>query len=164
MWSSATAVLATVCSLRSPAIALSATLCSPIPFGSHPLVLLSLSLRSPLTRVSLSSLRHDFCSRQDLAAVGSGGNESSFLIASEFEPSEDRSKDRKVVVGAMASIPCGVCPRIRVCTPNGIVNPTNCLHYQNWYDEYYQTPRVWLTGYDEVNGKATIINIHRIHI
>ncbi|KAK7259793.1 hypothetical protein RIF29_25408 [Crotalaria pallida] len=38
----------------------------------------------------------------------------------------DRSK------GAMASVPCGVCPRIHFCTPDGTVNPTNCLHYKKW--------------------------------
>ncbi|KAF2299655.1 hypothetical protein GH714_002230 [Hevea brasiliensis] len=31
--------------------------------------------------------------------------------------------------GAMASIPCGVCPRIRQCTPDGIISPQTCVYY-----------------------------------
>ncbi|KAL2625188.1 hypothetical protein AAZV13_07G038700 [Glycine max] len=33
-------------------------------------------------------------------------------------------------VGAMASIPCGVCPRINSCTPDGVISPTTCQYYQ----------------------------------
>lgn len=36
--------------------------------------------------------------------------------------------------GAMASIPCGVCPRISFCTPDGIVSPTTCVYYQKWLE------------------------------
>ncbi|XP_061343587.1 uncharacterized protein LOC133289621 [Gastrolobium bilobum] len=36
--------------------------------------------------------------------------------------------------GAMASIPCGVCPRINFCTPDGIVSPRTCAYYQKWLD------------------------------
>lgn len=37
-------------------------------------------------------------------------------------------------VGAMASIPCGVCPRINSCTPDGVISPTTCQYYQKWLD------------------------------
>ncbi|CAL5401287.1 unnamed protein product [Camellia sinensis] len=30
-------------------------------------------------------------------------------------------------IGAMASIPCGVCPRISQCTPDGIISPKTCI-------------------------------------
>ncbi|KAJ6861933.1 DNA-directed RNA polymerase III subunit RPC6-like isoform X2 [Populus alba x Populus x berolinensis] len=33
--------------------------------------------------------------------------------------------------GALASIPCGVCPRISQCTPDGIISPKTCVYYQN---------------------------------
>lgn len=36
--------------------------------------------------------------------------------------------------GAMASIPCGVCPRINFCTPDGIISPRTCVYYQKWLD------------------------------
>uniref|UniRef100_A0A2P2IWC7 DNA-directed RNA polymerase III subunit RPC6 n=1 Tax=Rhizophora mucronata TaxID=61149 RepID=A0A2P2IWC7_RHIMU len=37
-------------------------------------------------------------------------------------------------IGAMASIPCGVCPRISQCTPDGIISPTTCVYYSKWLD------------------------------
>ncbi|KAJ0977444.1 hypothetical protein J5N97_012918 [Dioscorea zingiberensis] len=39
---------------------------------------------------------------------------------------------KQPLVGAMASIPCGVCPRITECTPDGIISPDTCVYYQNW--------------------------------
>ncbi|CAI0396724.1 unnamed protein product [Linum tenue] len=37
-------------------------------------------------------------------------------------------------IGAMASIPCGVCPRISSCTPDGVISPGTCVYYQKWLD------------------------------
>ncbi|CBI33284.3 unnamed protein product, partial [Vitis vinifera] len=37
-------------------------------------------------------------------------------------------------IGAMASIPCGVCPRITQCTPDGIISPKTCAYYTKWLD------------------------------
>ncbi|XP_021609496.1 DNA-directed RNA polymerase III subunit RPC6 [Manihot esculenta] len=37
-------------------------------------------------------------------------------------------------IGAMASIPCGVCPRIHQCTPDGIISPQTCVYYNKWLD------------------------------
>lgn len=39
-----------------------------------------------------------------------------------------------VKIGAMASIPCGVCPRINQCTPDGIISPKTCIYYEKWLD------------------------------
>lgn len=36
--------------------------------------------------------------------------------------------------GTMVSIPCGVCPNIRLCTPEGVISPTNCVYYTKWLD------------------------------
>lgn len=36
--------------------------------------------------------------------------------------------------GAMISIPCGVCPHISSCTPDGVISPTNCVYYTKWLD------------------------------
>ena len=36
--------------------------------------------------------------------------------------------------GAMASTPCGVCPRINHCTPNGIISPRTCVYYTKWLE------------------------------
>ncbi|CDP07151.1 unnamed protein product [Coffea canephora] len=35
-------------------------------------------------------------------------------------------------IGAMASIPCGMCPRISQCTPDGVISPSTCVYYQKW--------------------------------
>ncbi|KAL6505167.1 hypothetical protein OROGR_024984 [Orobanche gracilis] len=35
-------------------------------------------------------------------------------------------------VGAFASIPCGACPRIRLCTSDGIISPSTCVYYTKW--------------------------------
>ncbi|KAK1403086.1 DNA-directed RNA polymerase III subunit RPC6 [Heracleum sosnowskyi] len=40
----------------------------------------------------------------------------------------------KTKTGAMVSIPCGVCPNIRLCTPDGVISPTNCVYYTKWLD------------------------------
>ncbi|KAF5200720.1 Dna-directed rna polymerase iii subunit rpc6 [Thalictrum thalictroides] len=37
-------------------------------------------------------------------------------------------------VWAMASIPCGVCPRINECTPDGIISPATCIYFTKWLD------------------------------
>uniref|UniRef100_A0A5B7AYA9 Putative DNA-directed RNA polymerase III subunit RPC6-like n=1 Tax=Davidia involucrata TaxID=16924 RepID=A0A5B7AYA9_DAVIN len=37
-------------------------------------------------------------------------------------------------IGAMASIPCGVCPRISQCTPDGIISPKTCVYFTKWLD------------------------------
>ena len=38
------------------------------------------------------------------------------------------------ITGAMVSIPCGVCPRIRQCTPDGLISPSTCVYYTKWLD------------------------------
>ncbi|CAA6656749.1 unnamed protein product [Spirodela intermedia] len=35
-------------------------------------------------------------------------------------------------MGAFGSIPCGVCPRIAECTPDGVISPKNCVYYDKW--------------------------------
>ncbi|KAG8375073.1 hypothetical protein BUALT_Bualt10G0062300 [Buddleja alternifolia] len=35
-------------------------------------------------------------------------------------------------IGAFASIPCGACPRISLCTPDGVISPSNCVYYARW--------------------------------
>lgn len=43
---------------------------------------------------------------------------------------------REVVVktGAFSSMPCGVCPRISDCTPDGIISPITCTYMKKWLD------------------------------
>ncbi|PKA46474.1 hypothetical protein AXF42_Ash012607 [Apostasia shenzhenica] len=36
--------------------------------------------------------------------------------------------------GSFASIPCGVCPRIYECIPDGVISPETCVYYQKWLD------------------------------
>ncbi|XP_072982256.1 uncharacterized protein [Typha latifolia] len=35
-------------------------------------------------------------------------------------------------VGALAMLPCGVCPRISECTPDGVISPKTCVYYNKW--------------------------------
>ncbi|GER28078.1 DNA-directed RNA polymerase III subunit rpc6 [Striga asiatica] len=37
-------------------------------------------------------------------------------------------------LGAFAAIPCGVCPRIGLCTSDGPISPTTCVYYTKWLD------------------------------
>ncbi|XP_071721630.1 uncharacterized protein [Rutidosis leptorrhynchoides] len=43
-------------------------------------------------------------------------------------------KRSEPVIGAMASIPCGVCIQISRCTPDGIISPNTCVYYTKWLD------------------------------
>ncbi|KAJ0446053.1 putative RNA polymerase Rpc34, winged helix-like DNA-binding domain superfamily [Helianthus annuus] len=47
-------------------------------------------------------------------------------------PPGDLNKGPKT--GALVSIPCGICPRIRECTPDGLISPTTCVYYTKWLD------------------------------
>lgn len=42
--------------------------------------------------------------------------------------------DKGFKIGAMASIPCGMCPRISQCTPDGIISPKTCVYFEKWLD------------------------------
>ncbi|XP_009404340.2 uncharacterized protein LOC135597996 [Musa acuminata AAA Group] len=35
-------------------------------------------------------------------------------------------------VGHLSSIPCGMCPRISECTPEGVISPNTCVYYKQW--------------------------------
>ncbi|MBA0647816.1 hypothetical protein Goklo_015633 [Gossypium klotzschianum] len=37
-------------------------------------------------------------------------------------------------LGALASVPCGVCPQISRCTPDGIISPITCEYYKKWLE------------------------------
>ncbi|PIN18605.1 RNA polymerase III, subunit C34 [Handroanthus impetiginosus] len=37
-------------------------------------------------------------------------------------------------IGAFAAIPCGVCPRISLCTPDGVISPSTCRYFAKWLD------------------------------
>uniref|UniRef100_A0A2N9IQV3 RNA polymerase III subunit C6 n=1 Tax=Fagus sylvatica TaxID=28930 RepID=A0A2N9IQV3_FAGSY len=46
-----------------------------------------------------------------------------------------RSSAKKLAkTNAMVSIPCGVCPQISYCTPDGIISPITCVYYEKWLD------------------------------
>uniref|UniRef100_A0A0E0LDA0 RNA polymerase III subunit C6 n=1 Tax=Oryza punctata TaxID=4537 RepID=A0A0E0LDA0_ORYPU len=34
--------------------------------------------------------------------------------------------------GVMERIPCGVCPRIDECSPDGVISPNTCVYYKKW--------------------------------
>uniref|UniRef100_A0A0D9WRV7 RNA polymerase III subunit C6 n=1 Tax=Leersia perrieri TaxID=77586 RepID=A0A0D9WRV7_9ORYZ len=34
--------------------------------------------------------------------------------------------------GMMEGIPCGVCPRVDECSPDGVISPKTCVYYKKW--------------------------------
>ncbi|RCV22462.1 hypothetical protein SETIT_4G222800v2 [Setaria italica] len=36
--------------------------------------------------------------------------------------------------GMMEGIPCGVCPMIDDCSPEGVISPSTCVYYQKWLE------------------------------
>lgn len=43
-------------------------------------------------------------------------------------------KSQREKVGAFSLIPCGVCPRINHCAPDGIISPVTCVYYNKWLE------------------------------
>lgn len=43
-----------------------------------------------------------------------------------------RETGKKQEGGMMEGIPCGVCPMIDECSPEGVISPTTCVYYQRW--------------------------------
>lgn len=34
--------------------------------------------------------------------------------------------------GSFSAVPCGVCPRLNECCPDGIISPETCVYYKKW--------------------------------
>lgn len=34
--------------------------------------------------------------------------------------------------GSFSSVPCGICPRVNECSPDGIISPKTCVYYKKW--------------------------------
>ncbi|XP_042039041.1 DNA-directed RNA polymerase III subunit rpc6-like [Salvia splendens] len=47
-------------------------------------------------------------------------------------PTAGRGVAKGSITGAFASIPCGACPRIDLCTPDGVISPTTCVYFNQW--------------------------------
>ncbi|VVB17448.1 unnamed protein product [Arabis nemorensis] len=45
-----------------------------------------------------------------------------------------KSDNGKARAGAFASVPCGACPHIALCSPDGVISPTTCDYFQKWLD------------------------------
>lgn len=45
-----------------------------------------------------------------------------------------KSGNGEVRAGAFASMPCGACPHIGLCSPDGVISPTTCVYFQKWLD------------------------------
>ncbi|CAL5042045.1 unnamed protein product [Urochloa decumbens] len=43
-----------------------------------------------------------------------------------------REPGKKQPEGMMEGIPCGVCPMIDDCSPEGVISPSTCVYYQKW--------------------------------
>ncbi|XP_076912896.1 uncharacterized protein LOC143571322 [Bidens hawaiensis] len=46
----------------------------------------------------------------------------------------DENINQGLKTGGLASVPCGVCPRIRDCTPGGLISPATCVYYTKWLE------------------------------
>lgn len=45
-----------------------------------------------------------------------------------------KSGNGEARAGAFASMPCGACPHIGLCSPDGVISPTTCVYFQKWLD------------------------------
>lgn len=45
-----------------------------------------------------------------------------------------KSGNGEARAGAFASVPCGACPHIGLCSPDGAISPTTCSYFQKWLD------------------------------
>ncbi|XP_056685192.1 uncharacterized protein [Spinacia oleracea] len=43
-------------------------------------------------------------------------------------------KSKRAKMGAFSMIPCGVCPQINHCAPDGIISPVTCVYYTKWLE------------------------------
>ena len=43
-----------------------------------------------------------------------------------------REPEKQQPGGMMEAIPCGVCPVIDDCSPEGVISPSTCVYYQKW--------------------------------
>ncbi|KAL2934850.1 DNA-directed RNA polymerase III subunit RPC6 [Bienertia sinuspersici] len=43
-------------------------------------------------------------------------------------------KSKQTETGAFSLIPCGICPRINHCAPDGIISPVSCVYYTKWLE------------------------------
>ncbi|MCL7028609.1 hypothetical protein MKW94_014750 [Papaver nudicaule] len=50
------------------------------------------------------------------------------------EPCYRCSNERRLKTGALASLPCGICPRLNECTPDGVISLLTCVYYKKWLD------------------------------
>ncbi|MBA0555678.1 hypothetical protein Golob_025839 [Gossypium lobatum] len=46
-------------------------------------------------------------------------------------------------LGALASVPCGVCPQISRCTPDGIISPITCEYYKKCFGKVETSENEW---------------------
>ncbi|PWA52395.1 winged helix-turn-helix DNA-binding domain, RNA polymerase Rpc34-like protein [Artemisia annua] len=42
--------------------------------------------------------------------------------------------DQGPKIGAMASLPCGMCPHFKMCTPDGRISPSTCDYFTKWLE------------------------------
>ncbi|KAK9732572.1 hypothetical protein RND81_04G007200 [Saponaria officinalis] len=57
----------------------------------------------------------------------------------EFAPFRVNTECYKIrpkpkTIGALASIPCGACPRMSQCAPDGVISPATCVYFTKWLD------------------------------
>lgn len=45
-----------------------------------------------------------------------------------------KSGNGEARAGAFASVPCGACPHIGLCSPDGVISPSSCVYFQKWLD------------------------------
>ncbi|CAN8277340.1 unnamed protein product [Cochlearia groenlandica] len=45
-----------------------------------------------------------------------------------------KSGNGEARAGGLASIPCGACPHIGLCSPGGVISPTNCSYFKKWLE------------------------------
>ncbi|MCL7028608.1 hypothetical protein MKW94_003170 [Papaver nudicaule] len=87
-----------------------------------------------LTGVQIEEVVQSLILDKEIVEAQSTGK-GDFAIIPAGEQCYRRSNKRGLPkTGALASIPCGVCPRLNECTPNGVISPSTCVYFKKWLD------------------------------
>ncbi|OAY75962.1 DNA-directed RNA polymerase III subunit RPC6 [Ananas comosus] len=70
---------------------------------------------------------------KELEEVKSTGD-GDFSAVPAGRPCYRRFERRAPIAGALSAIPCGVCPRISECTPDGVISPNTCIYFTKWLE------------------------------
>ncbi|KAF8087563.1 hypothetical protein N665_0578s0016 [Sinapis alba] len=92
-----------------------------------------------LTREQIKEILKNLVLDNVVMEVKSNGLSSDFSAATRigeicYKLTGKKSGGGEARDGAFALVPCGACPHIGLCTPDGVISPTTCAYFQKWLD------------------------------